>query len=158
MTIDFLYQSFLKTGYITVTLVFIKGHYFPGCNSWIGKETRVQIQRHWRDLTVRPNRYQWRARLGQKWSGERLLTTMVKSDHSWYYCQFGAIFTSHVGQGIQTLLMLYQLFFSLNSFQNSVRFPNVYHLHKKNAAKRDMSSAVCASSMCKSLAPTPIYM
>ena len=28
----------------------------------------------------------------------------------------------------------------------------------KNAAKRDMSSAVCASSMCKSLAPTPIHM
>ena len=28
----------------------------------------------------------------------------------------------------------------------------------KNAAKQDMSSAVCASSMCKSLAPTPIYM
>ena len=28
----------------------------------------------------------------------------------------------------------------------------------KNTAKRNMSSAVCASSMCKSLAPTPIYM
>ena len=28
----------------------------------------------------------------------------------------------------------------------------------KNAAKRNMSSAVCASSMSKSLAPTPLYM
>ena len=28
----------------------------------------------------------------------------------------------------------------------------------KNAAKRNMSSTVCASSMYKSLAPTPIYM
>lgn len=62
--------------------------YFQGCDPRIGKETGVQIQRHWRDLTVRPNRYQWRARLGQKWSSKRLLTTSVKSDHSWYYCQF----------------------------------------------------------------------
>ena len=28
----------------------------------------------------------------------------------------------------------------------------------KNAAKWNMSNAMCALSMCKSLAPTPIYM
>ena len=31
-------------------------------------------------------------------------------------------------------------------------------MQNKNTAKRNMSSAVCASSMYKSLAPTPIYM
>ena len=35
--------------------------------------------------------------------------------------------------------------------------PEIYQI-KKNTAKRNMSSAVCASSICKSLAPTPIYM
>ena len=44
---------------------------------------------------------------------------------------------------------------SLCLHRKSMAYNNLF---KKNAAKRNMSSAVCSSSMYKSLAPTPSYM
>ena len=69
-----------------------------------------------------------------------------------FSCKDDCILTKHTRRWTYSPLRLQYDLCRTSWFQNKIES------HYKNTAKRNMSSAVCASSMYKSLAPTSKYM
>ena len=69
-------------------------------------------------------------------------------------CEFGRI----KGQGVNKKIACRNVSLFVNLAARDLKVKLHLYIIFKNTAKRNMSSAVCASSMYKSLGPTPIYM